>query len=278
MGSRDAAAPGPEPPESDEERNERIYQALPAPLSGADYLRLLEEAPAVDLPACVLVRVYRQLPSGPAADATLERLLGRNEKYGYITPLYRMAERRITRSDPYGVADLVQDAIGEVIDTLAGPKGEGAEKAWINYLRQRLVDAHRKQIGRRGERRPERAENLIEPDTGEEIDALDAAGVTGGPWQGKVEGSDLEWLEQFIRRTFATIRDDRIRDVALDLLSHEPTPVSSEDPAIDTWERRLGVKRFTIYRWRRSATAILKNALERQNERLNFDCSFLEEG
>jgi hypothetical protein len=266
----------PIPPESGDERNERIFQSLPAPLGCPAYIKLLREAPASDLPAAVLVRAYRQLQSGPAADATLDRLLGQNEKYGYITPLYRMARRRITRNDPYGVPDLVQDTIGEVLDTLGGPKGAGAEKVWLSYLRQRMVDAHRKQVGRRAERRPERAENLTDPETGEEIDAIDATGVTMGPWQGRVEASDLQWLEEFIRRTFARIPDERMREVALDMLRDKPTPVSGEDPAADTLERRYGVKRFTIYRWQRSAAALLKAALERQSERPNFDISFLE--
>lgn len=262
--------------ESDEARNERLFQGLPAPLGCPAYMRLLLEAPAADLPAPVLVRAYRQLQSGPAAEATLVRLLGHNEKYGYITPLDRMARRRITRDDPYSVEDLIQDTISEVLDTLAGPKGAGAERAWMSYLTQRMIDAHRKQVGRRSERRPKRAEGAVDRETGEEIDAFDAAGIATGPWQGKVEPSELQWLEDFIRRTFAKIPDERIRKVALDMLSDQPVPVSSEDPAVETLEHRFGVKRFTIYRWQRSARALLRAALKRQNERPNFDVSFLE--
>src|SRR5688572_13210162 len=84
--------PMPEPPESSPDRNEALFQALP-PLDSADYLNLLKSATAKDLPAPVLVRAYRQIKAGPAAEATLDRLLGFNEKYGYITPLYKMAKR-----------------------------------------------------------------------------------------------------------------------------------------------------------------------------------------
>src|SRR5437773_11706569 len=98
-----AATTGPTP---DDARNEQIYNALP-PLGSTAYMQKLKTASAAELPAQVLVRAYRQLRSGPAADATLGRLLGYNEKYGYLTPLYNAARRRISRHDSYGVDDLV---------------------------------------------------------------------------------------------------------------------------------------------------------------------------
>jgi hypothetical protein len=52
-------------------------------------------------------------------------------------------------------------------------------------------------------------------------------------------------------------------------------PVVSDDPNDpNTLTRRFGVKRFTIYRWQRAARAVLRAALERQNER-EIDMSFL---
>jgi DNA-directed RNA polymerase specialized sigma24 family protein len=262
-------------PTPDDTRNEQIYNALP-PLGSTEYMHRLKTASAAELPAPVLVRAYRQLRSGPVADATLERLLGYNEKYGYLTPLYKAAKRRISRHDSYGVDDLVHDTIGEIIETLAGPRGEGAEKAWVSFLRQRMEDAYRKLVGRRGERRPQLAEVVTDSETGEEIDPIDAAGVTKGPWQGSIPPSQLEWLEAFIRRTFAKIADERIRAIAFDRFSESPTPVSSNDESdTNTLARRFGVDRYKIYRWQRAAQATLLAALESQDE-VDIDVSWLK--
>jgi DNA-directed RNA polymerase specialized sigma24 family protein len=266
---------GPQGSSPNDERNERIFASLP-PLGSPEYMQKLKTASAAELPAPVLVRAYRQLRSGPAADATLARLLGYNEKYGYITPLYKAAKGRISSDEAYGVDDLVQDTIVEIVDTLAGPHGQGAERAWVSYLRQQMENAHRKLAGRRPERRPRRAPVVRDSETGEEIDPIDAAGVTTGPWQGSVPSSRLEWLEAFIRRTFAKISDERIRAIAFDMLSDNPTPVSSNDPAeTNTLTRRFGVDRFKIYRWQRSARAVLRAALESQNE-VEIDISWLK--
>ena len=250
------------------ERNERIYQSLPT-LGSPAYLSFLKTATAAELPASVLVRAYRQLHPGPAADATLERLLGHNERYGYITMLYTATQRRISRLSAYGPDDLVYDAIGEIVATLAGPRGESAERLWVRYLHDCLEEAHRKLIGRRGERLEKRSDKA--PDEWDDGDEP----IASIPWQGSVETDNLEWLERFIERTAAAIPDERIRAVALDLFSESPTPVSSDDPDdANTLTGRFGVKRFTIYRWQRAARAVLRAALERQNER-EIDISFL---
>jgi DNA-directed RNA polymerase specialized sigma24 family protein len=262
---------------SSEERNEELFQKLP-PLDSQDYLMHLKSASARDLPAPVLVRAYRQLRAGPAAEATLTRLLGHNEKYGYITPLYRAAERLVTRHDAYGVDDLVQDTIGRILDTLGGPQGEGADKAWVKYLRQRLIDAHREHVGRRNERRPRRAEPVLDEETGEIHDPIDVAGVTRGPFQGNPEPNDLEWLEDFIGRTFSKIEDERLRQVAFDMIAENPTPVSSKDPTdTNTLEHRFQVNRYTIYRLQRLARVLLYAALQTQTERPGFNTDFLKE-
>src|SRR5437773_8501039 len=261
--------------EPDDDRNDRIFASLP-PLSSPEYMEKLRTASATELPAGVLVHAYRQLRSGPAADATLGRLLGYNEKYGYLTPLYKAAGRRISRHDAYGVDDLVQDTSGEIVESLPGPRGEGAEKAWISFLHQRLEDAYRKLVGRRGERRPPRAEVITDTETGQEIDPIEAAGVTKAPWHGSVPSSQLEWLEAFIRRTFATISDERIRAIGFDMFSDNPTPVSSKNPKdANTLTHRFGVDRYRIYRWQRYARAVLYAALGSQNE-VEIDIGWLK--
>lgn len=274
---RPPPASSPPPPPNDE-RFEQIFNALP-PLGSAEYIRHIQSTPATELPAQVLVRAYRQLPPGEAADATLGRLLGYNDRDGYLTPLFTAAKRRISRHDAYGVDDLVQDAIGEIVVTLGGPRGAGAETAWVSYLTHRMEDAYRKQVGRRGERRPKRAEPVVDPETGEEHDPIDVAGITRGPVQGNVEPSDMEWLESFIRRTFARVPNEKMRQVAFLLFEEDATPVSSNDPTdTNTLEHRFQVSRFTIYRWQRAARALLLAALQSQNERPGFDTGFLGRG
>jgi hypothetical protein len=262
--------------ESRAQRNERIYRSLP-PLGSPTYLSLLKSATSAELPASVLVRAYRRLHPSPAADATLERLVGHNDRYGYITALYTAARRRTERLDGYSPEDLVYDAIGEIVLTLAGPKGESAERLWVRYLFQCMEEAYRRLVGRFGDGPPKRAEEASD-ERGNGYDpyrSIDAAGGVAIPWQGRVTANNLEWLESFIERTTATIPDERIRAVALDLFSHNPLPVSSDDPNdSNTLTGRFGVKRFTIYRWQRHARGILRAALERQNER-EIDMSFL---
>lgn len=267
----------PAPPESNEERNEKLFQKLPR-LGSQDYLTHLKSASAKDLPAPVLVRAYRQIKAGPAADATLDRLLGHNEKHGYITPLYKAADRLVNQHDTYGVDDLVQDTIGLIVETLGGPRGAGAEKAWVKFVRQRLHDIHRGHVGRRGERRPRRAEPIRDEETGELRDSIDLAGATRGPFHGNAEPSDMEWLEGFIERTFSKIEDERIRHVAFDMVSENRTPVSSNDPAdTSTLEHRFQVNRYQIYRWQRSARVLLYAALQTQTEKPGFNTDFLKE-
>ena len=77
----------------------------------------------------------------------------------------------------------------------------------------------------------------------------------------------LEWLEGFIERTIARIPKPRLRAVAADLFSHSPTQVSSKDPKDpDTLAGRLGVNPSTIHRLQDQARAVLRAALEAQNE------------
>jgi hypothetical protein len=249
------------------ERDRRIFESLP-PLRSPAYLSLLKSATAAELPATVLVRAYRQLYPSPAADATLDRLLGHNARYGYITILHRQARRRMPRLDAYGLEDLVCDAIGEIFLTLAGKRGEIAERMWFKYLGQCMEEAHRKLVGRRGERLRPRADT-----TPEERDRDDPIGTI--PWHGCVAPSKLEWLEGFLERTAAAIPTEPLRAIARDLLSHDPLPVANKDPRDPkTLVGRFNLARSTIYELKRAARAILFAALQRQRE-CEIDISFL---
>ena len=263
--------------ESENERNERIFQDLPK-LGSDAYMDLLKRASASELPAPVLVRAYRQLGPGRAADATLARLLTNDEKYGYLRPLRKMARRKVSSRDWFSANDLVDQSIGEIALALGGAHGEGAHEHWLSFLKQRLEDAYRSLNGRRRERQdPPRAEPHKDAETGRWTDPIDSTDALHAPWHGRVESNHEEWLEAFIMRTLATIADGRIREVAQDLFSADPSPISGEARRGKVpLTKRYEVDRYTIYRWRRIARAKLLAALRKQNER-EVDLSWLEE-
>lgn len=259
--------------EPEKQRHERIFQALPK-LGSPEYMELLKTASATELPAQVLVRAFRQLADGRAADATLERLLMSDATFGYLRHLRRKAERRVSYADWFDAGELVNQAISFIAMSLRGKAGERAHEVWFTFLEQRLEDAYRSLNGRRGERRDEsRQEPYIHAETGDRIDPRDSPNALHAPWHGSVEPSHLEWLENFVRRTLATISDARIREVAQDQFSVNPSPKTGtavgERLPLDI---RYGVSRFTIDRWVRAARAKLLAALIKQNEcEINID-------
>lgn len=255
----------------DRKRVDELFEALP-PLGSKEYLERIKQAPATELPAQVLVRAYRQLPIGSVeANATLSRLLGNYDRDGYLAPLWQAAKYRLSGRESFGVEDLVARAIEEIVETLGGPRGNGADTSWIAFLRQRLEDAYRSMVGRRGERQePERAEPTANEE-GEPVDALEQVAseqAAATDWHGRVEANNVDWLEQFVARELAKIPDDSIREVARNLFSAEPSSMKE-------LEARYGVDRFQIYRWREIARTRIYAALQRQNER-DIDISWLK--
>ncbi len=254
----------------DRARIDEIFKALP-PLGSKNYLKHLKEANARELPAQVLVRAYRQLPPGsPEANATLVRLLGDYKKPGYLAPVWNAAHERISNRDWFGVEDLMARAIEEIAATLGGPRGKGADTAWVSFCYQRVEDAYRAMVGRRGERQdPEKAEPR-NVEAGEKIDPVDeisSEAVLDTNWHGRIEESNAEWLEAFVSRELAKIPDDRIREVARDLFGAVPTPMKE-------LAERYGVERTQIYRWCEIARTRIYAALQTQNER-DIDISWL---
>lgn len=266
------------PPEPAEERNERIFQSLP-PLNSQEYLDLLKTASATELPAEVLVRAFQELGcTGRAAEATLGRLLTQNARYGYLTPLRRLAERRVTARDWFDAGYLFDETISVIWKALAGPQGKNAHRAWMSFLKQRLADAYRSLNGRRGERRdPERAESRLDPHTGMELDPLESEAALDAPWQGRVGPDVAEWLESFARRSMTRIEHAQTREVGLDQISAEPSAISGPGtPGKPSLVTKYGVDRFQIMRWRNAALARLLANLEQQDE-WEIDVSWLRE-
>ena len=266
------------PPEPPHERNERIFQALP-PLNSPAYLALLKTAAASELPPGVLVRAFRELGcTGRAAEATLDRLLTKNETYGYLQPLVRMAERRVADRDWFDADYLVGESISVIALALAGPQGKGADLAWVSFLHQRLEDAYRNLNGRRNERQdPERAEPRPDPETGAVLDPMESDAVLHGPWHGRVEPNRVQWLEEFARRSMARVAHRQTREVGLDQLRAERSAISGPGtPGRPSLATKYGVDRFKIMRWRDAAFAKLLADLEQQDEQ-DIDVGWLRE-
>lgn len=266
------------PPAPAYERHEQIFQSLP-PLGSQDYLDLLRTASAADLPAEVLVRAFQALGcTGRAAEATLGRLLTQNATYGYLTPLRRMAEQRVSARDWFDADYLVDETIGVIWKALAGPQGKNAHRAWLSFLKQRLEDAYRNLNGRRNERRDrERAEPRLDPESGNELDPLESEAALDAPWQGRLGPDVEEWFETFARRSIARIQHAQIREVGLDQVSSSPSSLSGPGThGKPSLADKYSVNRFQIMRWRDAAFARLLVDLEQQDER-EIDVTWVRE-
>lgn len=267
---RNAARTG----ESRLKRDERIFLSLPA-LGSTDYVEFLKSARRENPPAGVLVRAYRRLFPSDASDATLGRLADRDDPPGYLIGVLAGARERARRLGAYSADDLVANTIGEIVTTLAGPKGDIAERAWALYLEHCMEDAYRGMVGRGGSRLGSHAAtHATSESTVDEGESAEQGAAIA--WRARVEPSHLEWLESFIERTMNEIADDDIRAIGLDLFSENPLPVSSSNPKDpNTLTGRFGVNRYTIYRWQNAARSVVYDALDRQDER-DIDLSFLE--
>jgi hypothetical protein len=257
--------------EPDEQRFNRIFSALPT-LGSPEYIEHIKHAAAAELPPQVLARAYRQLPhDSAAAKATIGRLLDFEDRHGYLASLQRAARRRISPHDWFDSDELVAETIKEIYLNIGTPRGKGAEFYWYKYLRQRLEDAYRTLNGRFNERRdPERAQPRVDEETSGEVDPvdeLDSASPTA--WHGNTDPDLTQWLEEFVARELAKISDDRIREVARNLFSAEP---STQQELAD----RYGVDRSQIMRWREIARGVIYAALQVQNEHPGFDVSWLK--
>src|SRR4051812_20636819 len=121
------SSPASKKPYLDARQVDELFGKL-RPLTSPEYLEELKTASAAELPAQVLVRAYRQLQKGsPAAEATLERLLAMDDKYGYLAPLRKAAAGRISDDDFFSEDDLVEETVREMADALGGTRGKGAD-------------------------------------------------------------------------------------------------------------------------------------------------------
>jgi len=263
------------------DRFREVFDALPR-LGSPEYLTYLETADVATLPAQVLVRAYRQLAQAgmeDAAKSTLARLLGQEDRYGYLIPVRLFARDLLARGHySFDEKELLYATVAEMVEVLPTPRGAMAETAWVTFCRQRLVDAWRQFAGRRGERvKPDRIEPSKDKDSGETLDPLDQIGESQVLTPVRLSETEMPWLENFIRETVAKIEHPLTRAVAEDQFGDDPSPISSgiSESGKPPLTEQLGVSRFAIRRARDNARARLAAALLASKDH-DLDLEWLE--
>lgn len=249
------------------ERFDAIFEALP-PLDSPEYLKHLETATTARLPAQVLARAFRQLCAAgvePVASATLARLLSKDNQYGYLKVVRRLAKKQTPRGqNSQDGDDLFQSAVMRILEVLPTQRGAMAEKAWVLFCHNCFEDAWRTMFGRRGERlKVQFVEPSLDQEPDKIVDLLENTYGVDAPWHVGAKQSDLPWLETVIERTIANIADPLIRSIAEDQFGPDPSPISSgrsasgKPPLVE----QLGVDRYRISRALRDAKSRLAGAL-----------------
>jgi hypothetical protein len=249
-----------------EERFEAIYRGLP-PLDSPEYLQLLETAKPEELPAEVLVRVYRQLcqaePYGEAARATIERLLVRHEAY-YFQRVRSLAMKDAAgRKNWIDAEDMVQDVMMKVCELLPQERGRHAETNWVVFITNLSRDVWRGYHGRDGARRRAEQGEYDEEGLSLRLDFEELARYIGGAGPRHSGFDQAARMRAVIDETVAKISDSFLRQIAEDQLGPDPTPISSrrEENAPNTLSGKLGVSRHVIERALRRARKIVGAAL-----------------
>lgn len=254
------SSPASKKPYLDARQVDELFAKL-KPLTSPEYIEELKTASAAELPAQVLVRAYRQLPKGsPAAEATLDRLLAMDDKYGYLAPLRKAAANRISDDDFFSEEDLVEETVREMAKALGGTRGKGADLYWIKFIYQRLEDGYRSLTGRRGERAEPPKVRRWQNEEGQEVNPADEAPRGDATWHGNIDGDNQEWIEKFVTREIENIAEPRIRHVARELFKADP-------PSMVELAERMGADRRKISEWRDAARARILAALRMQDER-----------
>jgi hypothetical protein len=266
---------GPSEREGFHEWMDAIFQALP-PRDSDAYLRHLREASTDDLPAHVLVRVYRELAdpqladAGPwvedARNATTKRLIrrqgGRSE---YLWPAVQYLLKRVPHNQYFqDLEDLLQDTLAIMLQTFPTKRGSFGEKSWYRFAKQCAYQAWAAHVGRKGEHQePLREEPRRDPETGVWSEPLER--VRESESEDNVVEVDVH---QFLSEVIAAIPDPLIRAVGEDQwLSGDPSPDSGKGtsagkekkPAL---ERQFGVSRDRIIRAQRFVEARILAELE----------------
>lgn len=266
---------GPSAREEFHQRMDAIFQALPPHGSDA-YLRHLREASTGDLPAHVLVRVYRELAdpgiagAGPwveeARNATFKRLTARKGgRFEYLWPAVEFLLNRVPRNQYFqDLDDLLQDTAVIMLRTLPTTRGNFGEKSWYRFARQCAYEAWKAHVGPKGERQePARAEPQRDAESRSWSDPLER--IRKSESEDNVMEVDVH---QLLSEVIAAIPDPLIRAVGEDQwLSGDPSPDSGKGTSKGgkpSLKQQLGVSRDRIIRARRSVEARILAELERR--------------
>jgi hypothetical protein len=245
---------------------EEHFLALP-PLSSEDFLHYVEDAPTEALPPEVLVRAFRQLPPDSASSrATLCRLFRRSPEriWEYLGPTVAYARRHL-RSIPGGdYEDALQDALQRILQTLAGPRGALAERAFHAFCRWELIDAGRQKYGRKL-KRVLAEESLETPQETPEKDPLVGLFKAQG-WRADLRPNQIALIEKIAERVLSGIPNSFIRDVAREAWFESQRATTSggtrsSDGSRSLMSRFPDKSRYQILRALRNADAQLAAAL-----------------
>lgn len=259
-------------------RLDAIFESLPR-LGSAEYIRYLREATPKDLPPQVLVRAYRQLAEAgehEAADRTLERLLGYEEKYGYLRVVRWLARRHLGHYDRASeFEDLVRETVKRIVMALPSSQGAFAERAWAKFSEQQFFQAWRDLYGRSGDKAEvEMAEPVKDAETGSVHNLADESEADEAPWHTVFDRPDAVVDLLVDRACYTTIvqeieswDDPELQTVAIDQFLEEPAAVSgsrlrSEKQSLTD---RTGLDRDRVNRLIKKARVRLKAALIREH-------------
>jgi hypothetical protein len=254
-----------------------IFKSLPR-LGSPEYIRYLCDATAKDLPPQVLVRAYRQLAEAgehEAADRTLERLFGYEQKYGYLLVVRRLARLHLGRYDRANeFEDLVRETVKRMLMALPSSQGAFAERAWAKFSEQQFFQAWRDLYGRSGDKAEvEIAEPVKDAETGRVQNLADESEAEEAPWHTVFDRPDAVVDLLADRACYTTIvqeidswDDPELQAVAIDQFLEEPAAVSgsrmrSEKQSLTD---RTGLDRDKINRLIKKARIRLKAALVRE--------------
>lgn len=244
------------------ERYETIYRGLP-PLDSPEYLHLLKDAKPEELPAEVLVRVYRQLRHGEAAGATVEMLLVRHQAF-YFQRVRNQARSDVSRrKDWVEVEDMVQDVMAKVCEALHGKRGRHAEANWVMFTLNLYRDVRRTYFGRNGARGSAERSDYDEEGLSlrADIEVLKRYAAGAGPRHSGFDQTAL--IEAAVAEAVKKIGDPFLRRVAEDQFGRDPTPISGrgERDGSGTLSAELSVSRHVVERALKKARKIVGAAL-----------------
>lgn len=278
-----------------------LFEQLP-PLGSKEYISLMDDASSsAKIPPQVLARAYRQLchaNNEVGMKATLERLV-RKKNLGTVIGAIR--NKIPPEQFWFSEEDLEQETWREILRVLPTERGAGAETAWVSFAYQCMIDAWRKNFGRKGARLKikiggERvtitkardvaadSENVAdggfaEPD--EEINPVETlsnegAFLTAFSWHAGLTDDQTELIEKIIKKTIDKIQEPLLKQIAVDQFGDDPSPISSgaSEGGKPPLTEQTGLSRHQIVRRIATVRGVLAGNI-RADKELKIDTDWL---